>query len=219
MSSLIFYTDETQVLVATDTLATSPDGEPLKFTTKAFIVPHLKLLIAGVGVGGFLGRWFIQINDMMIVRGIDNLDYHTPRVLASIWQGHKEEISIPERIMTTVYHFGISETTGLVHSFAYRSANDFRSERLEPYGLRFKPECPVPDDYSLPQDLRKMMDDQRTIQASKPKDERIYIGGEIEVHHLSESGFQVYTLDRFEDYARDETAIYDNFRDSNPHET
>ena len=41
MSSLIFRTEREQVLVATDTLATSSDGKPGFFTTKAFIVPHL----------------------------------------------------------------------------------------------------------------------------------------------------------------------------------
>jgi hypothetical protein len=54
-----------------------------------------------------------------------------------------------------------------------------------------------------------MMDEQRTIQASKPKDQRVYVGGEIHIHHLSENGFSVCTLHRFEDYMRDETAIYD----------
>jgi len=50
MSSLIVATDETQVLVVTDTLATHPDGRPLKFTTKAFVVPHLNLIIAATGI-------------------------------------------------------------------------------------------------------------------------------------------------------------------------
>ena len=81
MSSLIFYMDETQAAVATDTLATHPGGRPLKFVTKAFILPHLKLIMAGVGTGGFLSRWFVFMNDSIIVRGIDNLDYHTPRAL------------------------------------------------------------------------------------------------------------------------------------------
>jgi hypothetical protein len=56
-----------------------------------------------------------------------------------------------------------------------------------------------------------MMDDQRAIEASKPNDQRVYIGGEIELHYLSKSGFRVCTFDRFEDYAQDEKAIYDNF--------
>ena len=42
--------------------------------------------MAGTGAGGFLGKWFIEVNDPMIVKGIDNLDYHTPQALARIWQ-------------------------------------------------------------------------------------------------------------------------------------
>ena len=209
MSSLIFQTEESQVLVATDTLATSPDGRPFKFTTKAFIVPHLKLIIAGLGAGGFLGKWFIRINDNLVVQGIDHLDYHTPNVLASIWPGHKQEHSVPD-VTATIYHFGFSEITGLIHSFCYRSINNFRSEQI-PYLMGVKPECAVPENCSLPGDLRRMMDDQRAIQASQPKEKRVYIGGEIQVHHLTKDGFQVHTVGRFEDYARDETTIYDNF--------
>jgi hypothetical protein len=217
MSSLIFHSDPTQAFVATDTLAVSPDGKPLRFTTKAFIVPHLKLIIAGTGAGGFLGRWFVRINDDMRVKGIDHLDYHTSRILVANWQRFKQEFSITDtNRTTTVYHFGFSESTGLIRSFAYRSANDFRSEEIE-YGLGRKPECEAHTDYQLPRDIRGMMDEQRAIQAARPKEERLYIGGEIEVHHLlkkdSQIAFEAYTLDRFEDYSSAEAAMYDNFRE------
>jgi hypothetical protein len=214
MSSLIFYTEESLVLVATDTLATSPDGRPFKYTTKAFILPHLRMIIAGTGVGGFLGRWFIEINDRMVVGGVDHLDYHTPSNLAAMWQGYKQEFSFTDSMTTTVYHFGFSEVTGVIHSYAYRSANGFQSERLEQYGLRVKPECPAPENFQFPKDIRKMMGDQRAIQAAKPKEQRIYIGGDIQIHHLGHDGFYAYTLDRFEDYDRDEKAMYENFRDA-----
>jgi hypothetical protein len=205
LSALIFFTNESEVLVATDTLATSTDGKPFKFTTKAFIVPHLKLLIAGTGIGGFLGRWFVHINDWMIVRGIDELDCHTPQILTAMWQAEEHAST------TTIYHFGFSEKTGLIQSFAYKSTNDFRSDRLS-YGLNVNPECPMPANCCLPRDIRKMMDDQRTMQDSLPKEERrLYIGGEIEVHRLSKDGFHAYTLDQFDDYARDEKAIYNNY--------
>ncbi len=135
MSSLIFHTEETQVLIATDTLATSPDGRPFKFTTKAFPVPHLKMLIAGTGAGGFLDRWLVQINDRMLVRDIDHLDLHTPRNLAEIWSRYKEEFpSFPDGCTTTVYHFGFSQATEVIHAYAYRSERGFTSERLG-YGL------------------------------------------------------------------------------------
>ncbi|MGA8761820.1 MAG: hypothetical protein WB562_02935 [Candidatus Sulfotelmatobacter sp.] len=213
MSSLIFWTDETQALVATDTLAVSPDGKPVRFTTKAFIVPHLRLIMAGTGAGGFLGRWFVQVNDNMLVRGIEHLDYHTPRILAAYWLRFKQEFSITDtNRTTTVYHFGFSENTGLIRTFAYRSANEFRSERVG-YGLGYKPECRLPEGYQIPRDIRRIMDDQREVQAASPTEgTRLYIGGEIMLHHISKSGFVAYPLDRFEDYATDEEAMYENFR-------
>ncbi len=143
------------------------------------------------------------------MKGIDNLDYHTPRILSSLWQGCKQELSIPDDVTTSIYHFGISENTGLVHWYRYRSAESFRSDRLEPYGFLVKPECQIPEKFESTEDIVKMMDEQRLIQASKPKNERVYVGGEIQIHHLSHDGFRVYTLHRFEDYARDEMAIYD----------
>ncbi len=211
MSSLIFHLEPEQVLVGTDTLATSVDGEPFLFTTKVFIVPHLRLLMAGTGAGGFLGKWFTQVNDRMVVRDVDNLDFHAPRDLAQIWQNHKNEFSLPEDASTTVYHFGFSEEDGLIHSYVYRSENSFQSERLGQSGIGVKPECQVPEGCQLPADIKTMMLDQRAIQAMQPKAQKVYIGGEIVIHHLSRDGFQVYTLDKFEDYEITQQAIFSNF--------
>jgi len=212
MSSLIFWTDETQALVGTDTLAVSTDGKPVRFTTKAFIVPHLRLLMAGLGLAGFLGRWFVQMNDFMLVKGIEHLDDHTPAILAANWERVKQEFPAADAgRTTTVYHFGFSESTGKIRSFAYRSTNNFRSEEIR-YALGCKPECTVLDNEDYPRAFRRMMDEQRAIQASRPKEERLYIGGEIIVHHLTKDGFATYTLGRFDDYANDEAAMYENFR-------
>jgi len=49
-------------------------------------------------------------------------------------------------------------------------------------------------------------------------DERVYIGGEIQIYHLTTSGFSVYTIDRFNNYDSDEQAIYANFH-SNQNDT
>lgn len=210
MSSLIFYTNKEDAFVATDTLATLCDGTPFMFTTKAFIVPHLRMIMCGTGAGGFLGRWFIQVNDMMIIRGIDHLDYHTPKNLMAFWQGHKKEFPEALNLTITVYHFGFSELDGLIHSYAYRSTNDFRSEPIE-YGIGVKPTCKIPEDLQLPRDIKRMMDDQRLTQASLPKNERLYIGGEIVIHHLTRTGYYVFTLGQFEDFEVTERAIYQNF--------
>ena len=36
----------------------------------------------------------------------------------------------------------------------------------------------------------KMMNEQRRIQLSFPKEERLFIGGEIQIHHLTKEGNQ-----------------------------
>jgi hypothetical protein len=211
MSSLIYFTQEQQVFVATDTLAVSPDGKPLMFTTKTLIVPHLQMMMAGTGAGGFLDRWFVQVN-RMVVAGIDNLNYHTPKSLADLWLKFKEENgSIPDGLTTTVYHFGFSETTDRIHAYAYRSENAFVSEPLK-YCLGVKPECTVPDNFELPRDIRTMMDGQRAIQRSFPSKKRIYIGGEIQIHHLMRAGFNVYRLDRFDDFVDDARTMFERCR-------
>lgn len=181
MSSLVFHTDEQQAFVATDTLATSNAGEPFMFTTKAFIVPHLNMLMCGTGMGGFLGRWFIVVNDRMIVKDIDNLDYHAPKNLPLLWRSYVDEFAVPDNLTTTVYHFGFSSETSAIHSYAYRSSKNFVSERI-PYGLGIKPECQVPEDSEFPECVKALMEQQRVIQNSRPKDERIYIGGKIIAH-------------------------------------
>jgi hypothetical protein len=50
-----------------------------------------------------------------MVRGIDNLDVHTPRALVDLWAEFGARNDVPAGITTTVYHFGISEGTGNIH--------------------------------------------------------------------------------------------------------
>jgi len=141
---------------------------PCFFTTKAFIVPHLRMLICGTGVAGFLGRWFVQLNDRFVVRDVDHVDYHAPGILRELWRTYKEEFGIPDGPTTTVYHFGFSKDDNRIHPYAYRSADDFVSEPLR-YGIGVKPECRVPENAQYPFDVKIMMDEQRAIQANNPE--------------------------------------------------
>ncbi len=209
MSSLIFHTDQSQAFVATDTLAVSPGGEPFMFTTKAFAVPHLKMIICGTGAGGFLGKWFTQVNDRMIVKGIDNLDFHTPKILSELWDNYKKEFSQSSET-TTVYHFGFSEEKGIIHTYVYRSIGNFVSESRG-YGVGCKPDCSLPENHVFPTDIIKMMDEQRRNQLSIPKEKRIFVGGEIQIHHLTKDGINIYTLSKFDDYSDNEQKIYLNY--------
>lgn len=209
MSSLIFHTDQNQAFVATDTLAVSSNGEPFMFTTKAFAIPHLKMIVCGTGAGGFLGKWFIQVNDRMVVKGIDNLDFHTSKILCELWDNYRKEF--PQFSgTTTIYHFGLSEEDGFIHTYVYRSTRNFKSETHE-YGVGYKPDCSIPENYVFPTDIIKMMNEQRKIQLSFPKEEQLFIGGEIQIHHLTKDGINIYTLAKFDDYSDVEQKIYSNY--------
>jgi len=214
LTSLIFYTDPNQVLLATDTLSISSNSEdPFCYTTKAFIVPHLRMIICGTGCLGFTTKWFAQINDGAIVRDIDQLDLHAARDLQILWSKYVLDFSIPDNITTTIYHFGFSHSSTTIHSFAYRSKNRFFSKTVE-YGIGIKPECHIDEDTKLPRDFKKLMELQRKIESEKPEGQRVRIGGEVQVHLLNKNGFNVFTHDKFDDYDFDQSAMFKNFQDS-----
>jgi hypothetical protein len=199
MSSLIFYTDAEQILVATDTLATDLDGSPMMFCSKALYLPHIRTIIAGTGMGMFAGDWAMEVNNRMALSGILNLDHHAPKQLLLRWREYKLRYSLPDKVTTTVYHFGLSEKDRSVCAFAYRSTSDFASERLG-YGTGLKPECTLPAEGNLIEALPAMMKEQRSRQADRPTSERLYIGGECVAMHLTKSACNVFPVFQFEDY-------------------
>lgn len=207
MSSLIFFTDATQIVVATDTLAVSPDGEPLMFCSKAHHLPHFRTIIAGTGMGMFSGDWAMEVNNRMILQGIMNLDYHAPGALRARWAKYQEEFALPASQTTTVYHFGLSEDDQSVVAFAYRSTSGFESERL-PQGFGIKPECTLPEGNNMIEIIPRMMHLQRESQSSVAPSERIYIGGEVVVMHLTSSSFSVFHPHSFPERTQDLKRIF-----------
>ena len=208
MSSLIFATDEQQIVVATDTLAVTTEGEPVLFASKATHIPHLRIIIAGTGFGGLSNEWALSVSSRMIVRGIMNLNYHTPKGLRELWKKYKAAHSTPDGLTTTVYQFGISEEDDRVVSFAYRSTSDFESEQLQ-YGYGLKPECTIPEGNFI-EALPQMMEEQRRNQEALPREERLYIGGEIQVLYLTADGCRSFKVDQFPDFEAHQRAIFEN---------
>lgn len=187
------------MLVATDTLAVEPAGAPMMFCSKAIYLPHLRTIIAGTGVGMFSGDWAMSVNNRMIVAGIQNLDHHAPGALLERWRQYASEFALHESMTTTVYHFGLSEEDQSVQGYAYRSTNNFASERLG-YGYGLKPACTLPERGSLVEALPSMMKEQRENELAKASHERVHIGGECVAMHLTKSGCNVFSVFRFEDY-------------------
>lgn len=210
MSSIIFATDPTQALVATDTLAVDSNGTPLLFCTKATYIPHLRTIIAGTGLGAFANDWANHVNNEMVVTGVLNLDYHTPSGLRERWAKQQQDPSFPPGCTTTVYQIGVGEENGEIQSFAYRSTNNFLSEPLA-HGTRVKPECTVPTDISLFEGLKPMMEEQRRNQQTKSANERIYIGGQCIVMHLTKDGCNTWTAFNFDDYEEQLARVFAPF--------
>lgn len=118
---------------------------------------------------------------------------------------------------TTVYHFGISEETGEVVAYAYRSTNNFISEPV-PYGIGIKPECAVPtvDASNINFLVTEIMKEQRRIQATVPRSERIFIGGEAVAMCLTKDGCNISKLFEFDDFSDQVQIVFANFAREKP---
>ncbi|WP_144267127.1 hypothetical protein [Comamonas thiooxydans] len=195
--------------VATDTLAVDESGTPLNWTTKAIHIPHMRMIVAGTGLAGICSAWFSIINERMAVRGIESLNKFAQGQLKSLYNRCLEEIGFPQGITTTIYHFGFSEDTNQVVAFAYRSTNDFRSERLG-YGMHAKPACNFETEAEFPLSIIEMMKSQRELEAAKPASERLHIGGEIQVLHMTPQGTNSVCMYRFDDADAMDTVIRRN---------
>lgn len=201
MSSLIFIRSEHEVAVATDTLVVDSQHTPAFFTTKAFLVPHLQCIIAGTGVSGFAGRWFVEVNDRMAVRDLEHLDFHAPATLRRLWDETTKHPGFVPGKTSTIYHFGFLNRGGPMQVFAYKSTNGFQSEKLSST-LGVKPPCdPGDDSIPFPQRFVDLMLQQRREQEQIPLQERVCIGGEAQVIHLTRDGFSCYTLAELDDRA------------------
>ncbi|MEP7298550.1 MAG: hypothetical protein ABI702_20385 [Burkholderiales bacterium] len=197
MSSLVFYTDANNIVVATDTLAVTPTGAPFMFSSKAIYLPHLRTIIAGTGAGSFAGDWAMYVNNRMILEGIENLNYHAAEGLKARWDEFKLRPEVPEDMTTTVYHFGFSEDNA-VTAFAYRSTNRFASERL-PKGFGIKPPSAVPEGDAILSILEQIVRKQRVEQDALPPGARIYIGGAVYCIHLTCDECKTVKLFDFDD--------------------
>src|SRR5690606_14941893 len=173
MTALNFAITDDGVFLATDSLVTH-EGEPERFTTKVLTVPHLDGLICATGSIVLFHRWALEVLGTASSGQMSYLDLDTPESLMSIWAGMSEE----ERCGTgTIYHFGYDPDEDRFEGFAYRSSNDFESERLE-QNVYIKP--PFAGQSSLigfPDDFVEACRRQKIEQDKLPADKRVHIGG------------------------------------------
>lgn len=195
MSSLLFYTDENEAIVATDTLLHYSVDTPPGYVSKAIAIPHMRMVIAATGSALLFSRWVGLVNNQGFALNIDAVDAHATQELQALWSELNSHVPALQDQTATIYHFGISDDSGKVHGFAYRSGSDFKSERLD-YGLGVKPELTDKagiDWNSFPACAPDIMRAQSREEDKKTKG-RVYIGGTAEVTHLTKNGFSIYSM-------------------------
>src|SRR5947209_2455831 len=119
MSALIFYVHKEQIIVAMDTLAMSLADTPTPgfYTSKAFLLPHLRGVMCGMGVLEFSTDWFVR-QQRILAKDMLHLNEYTPEALRELAGTYK----FTEKHTSTIYHFGYSEAEETHFGFAYRSA-------------------------------------------------------------------------------------------------
>ncbi|HDF2344055.1 TPA: hypothetical protein PC505_004076 [Morganella morganii] len=206
MSSLIFYTDDEQAVIATDTLAVTPDGKPYFFTNKATYVPTLNMVVSGLGLGTISAEWQDKVSHGLIYMDMDHLNSHASKYLLEMYKEHQKRYGFGNDESATIYHIGYSAKEGGYAAYAFRSTNNFQCERV-PHGTAAKPDCDILEG-NLFDLIPTMMQQQRSIQESIPQDQRIYIGGEVYAIHLTSGKAVYYRLAEFEDYRQIQSEIF-----------
>lgn len=190
-----------RISVVTDTLATTPQGDPHLYVTKCWPVPHMNTLIAATGSGALLDRWIEFVRTSMIARDVVNLDLHAREGLREVWGGIEKEHGAASGT-ATIYHFGFDEETGEAVRFTYRSRDGFVSERGDGTWFGCRPSL-SDRDVSGFEDLVEIAEAVRAEQRTQPPDETVYIGGDLYLTTLGEDGIHISHLHRFDDWADD----------------
>jgi hypothetical protein len=120
MTLLMFSHTPDQVATVMDTLATTPEGNPVMFTSKCRVIPHLQLAVAFTGIGQFGSRWTVALQEQILARDIEMLNRYAPEAIAQLWKDLGEEHDLAGRT-STIYHSGRAEKTGKYVGYAYRS--------------------------------------------------------------------------------------------------
>ena len=209
MSSIIMLLSQEQAFVATDTLAVDERGRPKHFTTKAFVIPHLKLVIAGTGIAGLTSAWLRHINESMTVSNIDHLNYHAQVSLAHLFRTECPDID-GYQISSTVYHVGVG-ADGDIHGYSYSSMYGFESRPLQ-HGLLMKPTAGEEPDAENQRSFIELMEAQKKIQEASDEASRLYIGGQVQVISLDRTGnFSIFSPGHLSDFEEDQASMYEAF--------
>lgn len=199
MSLLMFSHQPDGIVVITDTLATAPDGTPSFFKTKAFPIPHLRMVVAMTGLANLGEKLIDSLYTSMLARDIDMAAQHTPAILAAL----SDELTVqfgPFPGTSTIYYFGYSQRHNQYVRYVFRSADGFEPEFWKEPGFGVKPH---PDgSFESPETFPEMIalaERIRTEQAACPIGTRVHIGGHLVLTVLRDEQITFLQLHEFAD--------------------
>ncbi|MDD5702128.1 MAG: hypothetical protein PHU23_08780 [Dehalococcoidales bacterium] len=196
MTSLIYILQEDQACVAMDTLSlTSDDGKPLVFTSKMFPMPHLNGLICGTGVLNFVSNWVENVRTKFVVKDMEHLSMFTVEPIRKLWQ----DFHFNGQQTSTIYYFGYSKSSLRFKGYAFRSTNNFNKEELQ-YSIGIKPQVINMELNNIPDDIIRIMRDQKEQDDQLPLGQRLGIGGEIHLAVITQNQINIFNIHTFEDY-------------------
>lgn len=202
MSLLMFQHQEQSAVILTDTLATTTEGEPLIFQSKAWAIPPLNMGLAVTGIGNLGAMWNDFLHESLVARDIAMVDKFAPEQLQRIWSEFLAENQDEQEVPTgTIYHFGFPEGSDRLVRYVYRSTTDFESELWDQPGFGMKP-TPI-SDFDPPDDIDDWINlakQVRSEQDDRPAEEKIYIGGELYLLVIQNWQSQLLRVHRFDDY-------------------
>lgn len=220
MTALDFIIQDDAVIVAMDTLSLrAVDHKPYKMVTKFLPIPHMNTLICGTGNMGAIIDWFSWVEKNVIANGIYQLDKITQQVIKKFMDEHNGDNSC------TIYQFGLHELDGKYHGYAYRSANGFRSEEIQK-GIGVKPPDAfltadgtmdlspyAPEGATIQKMLSNIMHRQKEYDDSLDVDDRLGIGGIIQIVILSKDKMVIENYEYFDDFESTHVEMLKNLDD------
>jgi hypothetical protein len=191
-----------------DTCSLEIDGEtgervPGPFCSKILLLPHLRGLMCGTGNRALIYYWHAVIQQSVVAQSILDLDNPATEHLPEL----ADRCGVDEALTGTIYHFGFVGLDEQLVGRAFRSTNGFAMEELQ-HGLALKPpegieltKAQDPEgNLGLPQAFIELMKQQKAYDQSRPRNERLGIGGEIQYVEMTKDGFTMRTVHRFSDF-------------------
>ncbi|MDU1413476.1 MAG: hypothetical protein E6929_11750 [Clostridium sp.] len=221
MTALNFILDKKVVILSMDTLVTFNETRtPVKMTTKFLTLPNMNCIICGTGNFDAIIDWFSFVQKSIIANGIYQLNKLSEQALPNFMKNYTKDSGC------TIYQFGLNEIDKDFYGYVYRSTNNFKSEQLS-YGLGIKPTDAfiesngelnlkkytqqINERFIIKETLYDIMKKQKEYDDNLTDvNERVGIGGMVQIVTMNEDEIVVTNYKRFDDYEKQYKKILTN---------